>query len=252
MEEQHHQKIAPNAGSLELDRRLEFSFEKLDDKSTLPCPSERARQMRETRLPSSRVETTELGVTPNSQIQLHADRRLNAIADAGLNCPTTASLLPWRRRSRLRIISALRRPGSTERGRRCSCMLHVRTLPRPRSSRSVQPCGITTLKERQFRWRQAASLDNPGQLNGQFRSPFGVDAAAEQCFPSPVLRYMKTQWPSPMSRSPWFPPWPRVGRKEFLSRHHKDPITVRTCQSRHDRLPVRLLHAASSPTAAAR
>ena len=74
--------------ALELDMKLEVAFEKLDDKITLPSvPSgEGLSIMRRNQVAVvGAAETTELGVIPNmSQIQLHADAALNAIADAGL------------------------------------------------------------------------------------------------------------------------------------------------------------------------
>jgi hypothetical protein len=70
----------------ELDMKLEVAFEKLDDKITLPCSvRRRVSTCAEIRLPSSAPpKPPKLGVIPNvSQIQLHADAALNAIADAG-------------------------------------------------------------------------------------------------------------------------------------------------------------------------
>ena len=45
------------------------------------------------------AETTRLGIIPDmSQIQLHADAALNAMADAGLNPPTSTASRPRAKR----------------------------------------------------------------------------------------------------------------------------------------------------------
>jgi len=63
------------------------------------------------------AETTRLGVIPDmSQIQLHADAALNAMADAGLKPADIDGIAtPARPRSRSRITSASPPNGSTAR-----------------------------------------------------------------------------------------------------------------------------------------
>src|SRR5689334_1999169 len=123
------------------------------------------------------AETTELGVIPNmSQIQLHADAALNAIADAGLKLSdidgiATAVETPQQIAHYLGI-----KPtwvdGTSVGG--CSFMLHVRhaaaaieaglcktvLFPPAESGKSMMG--------KQRRWTP------PNGLNGQFESPFGV------------------------------------------------------------------------------
>ena len=75
--------------ALELDMKLEVAFEKLDDDITLPAvPSGEGAEhhAQQIRSPSSAPpRPPKLGVIPDmSQIQLHADAALNAMADAGL------------------------------------------------------------------------------------------------------------------------------------------------------------------------
>ena len=89
------------------------------------------------------AETTELGVIPNmSQIQLHADAALNAIADAGLKLSDIDGLPPRsKRRSRSPIISASRRPGSTAHRSAAARSCCMSATPLRRSRRAcARPC----------------------------------------------------------------------------------------------------------------
>ena len=75
--------------ALELDMPLEVAFEKIDDEIALPLfrPAAEARRAMKPKSIAivGAAETTELGRIPNmSQIRLHADAALNAMADAGL------------------------------------------------------------------------------------------------------------------------------------------------------------------------
>src|SRR5580765_3634507 len=123
------------------------------------------------------AETTEVGVIPNvSQIQLHADAALNAIADAGLKLSdidgfATAVETPQQIAHYLGITPTWV-DGTSVGG--CSFMLHVRHAASGKSNIGRTP-----------------RMTGPDSLNGQFELPYGVSTPASM-FPIPVLRYMKT------------------------------------------------------------
>src|SRR6201992_1191499 len=103
--------------ALELDMKLEVAFEKLDDTITLPLfrPAKGEASCAETRLPSSVLRKP-----PNSG-SFRTSRRSSCMRMRhstpspmpGSNCPISTVLPPRsKRRSRSRIISGSRRPGS--------------------------------------------------------------------------------------------------------------------------------------------
>ncbi len=112
------------------------------------------------------AETTELGVIPNmSQIQLHADAALNAIADAGLKLSdidgiATAVETPQQICHYLGITPTWV-DGTSVGG--CSFMLHVRHAARGDRGRPLQDRADHPCRKRQVDDRQAAALDAAGQ-----------------------------------------------------------------------------------------
>jgi acetyl-CoA acetyltransferase len=140
------------------------------------------------------AETTELGVIPNmSQIQLHADAALNAIADAGLRLSdidgiATAVETPQQIAHYLGI-----KPtwvdGTSVGG--CSFMLHVRHAAAAIEAGLCKTVLITHAESGKSMIGKLPRSTAPDSLNGQFESPFGVYGPPSM-FPIPVLRYMKT------------------------------------------------------------
>ena len=140
------------------------------------------------------AETTELGVIPNmSQIQLHADAALNAIADAGLKLSdidgiATAVETPQQIAHYLGI-----KPtwvdGTSVGG--CSFMLHVRHAAAAIEAGLCKTVLITHAESGKSMIGKLPRSTPPDSLNGQFESPFGVYGPPSM-FPIPVLRYMKT------------------------------------------------------------
>src|SRR5512144_3069389 len=140
------------------------------------------------------AETTELGVIPNmSQIQLHADAALNAIADAGLKLSdidgiATAVETPQQIAHYLGI-----KPtwvdGTSVGG--CSFMLHVRHAAAAIEAGLCKPVLITHAESGKSMIGKQPRFTPADSLNGQFESPFGVYGPPSM-FPIPVLRYMKT------------------------------------------------------------
>src|SRR6201994_1773023 len=140
------------------------------------------------------AETTELGVIPNtSQIQLHADAALNAIADAGLKLSdidgfATAVETPQQICHYLGI-----KPtwvdGTSAGG--CSFMLHVRHAAAAIEAGLCKTVLITHAESGKSMIGKAPRSITADSLQGQFESPFGVYGPPSM-FPIPVLRYMKT------------------------------------------------------------
>src|SRR5271169_3357220 len=140
------------------------------------------------------AETTELGVIPNmSQIQLHADAALNAIADAGLKLSdidgiATAAETPQQIAHYLGITPTWV-DGTSVGG--CSFMLHVRHAAAAIEAGLCKTVLITHAESGKSNIGRTPRMIGPDSLNGQFELPYGVATPATM-FPIPVLRYMKT------------------------------------------------------------
>jgi acetyl-CoA acetyltransferase len=140
------------------------------------------------------AETTELGVIPNmSQIQLHADAALNAIADAGLKLSdidgfATAVETPQQICHYLGITPTWV-DGTSVGG--CSFMLHVRHAAAAIEAGLCKTVLITHAESGKSNIGRTPRMTGPDSLNGQFELPYGVTTPASM-FPIPVLRYMKT------------------------------------------------------------
>src|SRR5271169_1668762 len=140
------------------------------------------------------AETTELGVIPNmSQIQLHADAALNAIADAGLKLSdidgfATAVETPQQIAHYLGITPTWV-DGTSVGG--CSFMLHVRHAVAAIEAGLCKTVLITHAESGKSNIGRTPRTVGPDSLNGQFELPYGVTTPAST-FPIPVLRYMKT------------------------------------------------------------
>ena len=140
------------------------------------------------------AETTELGVIPNvSQIQLHADAALNALADAGLKLSdidgfATAVETPQQVAHYLGITPTWV-DGTSVGG--CSFMLHVRHAAAAIEAGLCKTVLITHAESGKSMIGKLPRSTAPDSLNGQFESPFGVYGPPSM-FPIPVLRYMKT------------------------------------------------------------
>src|SRR4051795_262552 len=140
------------------------------------------------------AETTELGVIPNvSQIQLHADAALNAIADAGLKLSdidgiATAVETPQQIAHYLGITPTWA-DGTAVGG--CSFMLHVRHAAAAINDGLCKTVLITQGESGKSRVAPPPRPPYPGSLFGQFEAPFGV-MGPPTMFTIPVLRYLKT------------------------------------------------------------
>src|SRR5918911_97303 len=136
------------------------------------------------------AETTELGVIPNaSQIQLHADAALNAIADAGLKLSdidgfATAVETPQQMAHYLGITPTWV-DGTSVGG--CSFMLHVRHAAAAIEAGLCKTVLITHAESGKSMIGKLPRSTPPDSLNGQFESPFGVYGPPSM-FPIPVLR----------------------------------------------------------------
>ena len=140
------------------------------------------------------AETTELGVIPNmSQIQLHADAALNAMADCGLRPKdidgiATAGETPVQLAHYLGITPTWV-DGTSVGG--CSFMLHVRHAAAAIEAGLAKTILITHGESGKSRIGNPARTVPPSSLNGQFEQPFGP-MGPPSMFTIPVLRYMKT------------------------------------------------------------
>src|ERR1700754_3171043 len=140
------------------------------------------------------AETTELGVIPNmSQIQLHADAALNAIADAGLKLSdidgfATAVETPQQIAHYLGITPTWV-DGTSVGG--CSFMLHVRHAAAAINEGLCSTVLITHGESGRSRVGAARWPQSPASLLGQFEVPYGITTPSTQ-FTIPALRYMKT------------------------------------------------------------
>ncbi len=140
------------------------------------------------------AETTKLGVIPDmSQIQLHADAALNAMADAGLKPAdidgvATAVETPQQIAHYLGITPSWV-DGTSVGG--CSFMIHVRHAAAAIASGLCRTVLITHGESGRSRVGAPPRSVPPSSLAGQFEQPFGP-MGPPSLFPIPVLRYMKT------------------------------------------------------------
>ncbi|MSP97014.1 MAG: thiolase [Betaproteobacteria bacterium] len=140
------------------------------------------------------AETTELGVIPHtSQLELHCDAALNAMADAGLKPKdidgvATAFDVPTNIAHHLGIVPKYA-DGTSVGG--CSFMLHVRHAVAAINDGLCETVLITHGES--GRSMVGRTLVRPGasSLIGQFEAPYGT-MGPPTAFTIPVLRYMKT------------------------------------------------------------
>jgi acetyl-CoA acetyltransferase len=138
------------------------------------------------------AESTDLGKIPNlSQLGIHADAALNALADAGLTAKdidglaTTGSVaeLSWYLGITPTWVDATSVGG-------CSFMLHVRHAA---AAINEGLCDVAMVVHgesgRSGIGRGRFAMD-PQSLSGQFEGPYGLSGAPSN-FTIPVLRYMK-------------------------------------------------------------
>jgi acetyl-CoA acetyltransferase len=139
-------------------------------------------------------ETTGLGTIPNmSQIQLHADAALNAMADCGLTAKdidgvACATETPVQIAHYLGIKPSWV-DGTAVGG--CSFMIHVRHAAAAIEAGLAKTILITHGESGKSRIAQIPRTITAGSLNGQFEQPFGP-MGPPSLFPIPVLRFMKT------------------------------------------------------------
>lgn len=138
------------------------------------------------------AETTELGKIPNmSQLMLHADAALNAMADAGLTAKdidgfATAGERPTDLAYYLGITPNWV-DGTAVGG--CSFMLHVRHAVAALQAGLCETVLITHGESGRSRVGAGRWAPDPASLAGQFEAPFGT-AGPPSTFTLPVLRYM--------------------------------------------------------------
>jgi acetyl-CoA acetyltransferase len=140
------------------------------------------------------AETTRLGVIPDmSQIELHADAALNALADAGLRPSdidgiATAVETPQQIAHYLGITPTWV-DGTSVGG--CSFMLHVRHAAAAIAAGYCKTVLITHAESGRSGIGRPPRQVAPDSLAGQFEQPYGP-MGPPSLFPIPVLRYMKT------------------------------------------------------------
>jgi acetyl-CoA acetyltransferase len=140
------------------------------------------------------AETSKLGVVPDmSQIQLHADAALNAMADCGLKPKdidgvATAGETPVQTAHYLGITPTWV-DGTSVGG--CSFMIHVRHAAAAIEAGLAKTILVTHGESGRSGIGRGPRPVPASSLNGQFEQPFGP-MGPPSLFPIPVLRYMKT------------------------------------------------------------
>jgi len=140
------------------------------------------------------AETTKLGLIPDlSNLGLHADAALNAMADAGLKPSdidgvATAGESPWMTAAYLGITPKWI-DGTMVGG--CSFMMHVRHAVEAIEAGHCTTVLVTHGESGRSGVGAPRYAGNPATLPGQFEVPYGV-VAAPTMFTIPVLRYLKT------------------------------------------------------------
>ena len=140
------------------------------------------------------AETTELGAIPHtSQLELHCDAALNAMADAGLKPSdidgvATAGDVPTNIAHHLGIVPKYV-DGTSVGG--CSFMLHVRHAAAAINDGLCNTVLITHGESGKSMVGRTMVRPGPSSLIGQFEAPYGT-MGPPTAFTIPVLRYMKT------------------------------------------------------------
>ncbi len=189
------------------------------------------------------AETTELGVVPHlSQIQLHADAALNALADAGLKPQdidgvATAGNTPTEVAYYLGITPNWV-DGTAVGG--CSFMLHVRHAAAAISAGLCKTVLITHGESGKSRVGALPRTIPPSSLQGQFEAPYGIFGPPSQ-FTIPVLRFLKDRGMTQEQLA-----MVAVVQREWAAKNpramFKDPITVAdVLASRMIAYPFRIL-----------
>lgn len=189
------------------------------------------------------AETTELGVVPHlSQIQLHADAALNALADAGLKPQdidgvATAGNSPTEIAYYLGITPKWV-DGTSVGG--CSFMLHVRHAAAAISAGLCNTVLITHGESGKSRVGALPRTIPPSSLQGQFEAPYGIFGPPSQ-FTIPVLRFLKDRGMTQEQLA-----MVAVIQREWAGKNpralFKDPITVAdVLNSRMIAYPFRIL-----------
>ncbi len=141
------------------------------------------------------AESTRIGTVPEmSQIMLHADAALNAMADAGLkpsDIDGFACVGPMMPQQLVHYLGITPKwvDGTGVGG--CSFMLHVRHAAAAIHAGYCKTVLITHGESGKSRINGTPRPPEPQSLQGQFEAPFGP-MGPPTLFPIPVLRYMKT------------------------------------------------------------
>jgi acetyl-CoA acetyltransferase len=189
------------------------------------------------------AETTKLGVIPDmSQIQLHADAALNAMADCGLKPKdidgvATAGETPVQIAHYLGITPTWV-DGTSVGG--CSFMIHVRHAAAAIEAGLAKTILVTHGESGRSRVGNPPRSVPPSSLAGQFEQPYGP-MGPPSLFPIPVLRYMKTYGVTHEQLA-----MVAVVQREWAGKNpratFRDPITVEdVLGSRMIAYPLRLL-----------
>ena len=189
------------------------------------------------------AESTKLGVIPDmSQIQIHADAALNAIADAGLTIKdidgfATAVEAPQQLCHYLGITPTWV-DGTSVGG--CSFMLHVRHAAAAIEAGLCKTVLITHAESGKSGIGRTPRMVGADSLNGQFENPYGVFGPPSM-FTVPVLRFLKTHGITQEQMA-----MVAVVQREWAAKNPratmKDPITVDdVMNSRMSAYPARIL-----------
>jgi acetyl-CoA acetyltransferase len=189
------------------------------------------------------AETTELGKIPNmSNIQLHADAALNALADAGLK-PSDIDGIACCREEPTEMayylgITPTWVDGTAVGG--TSFLIHVRHAAAAIASGLCSTVLITHGESGRSNVGRARAPVYAGSLNGQFEQPYGV-MGPPTMFTIPLLRYMK-EYGVPIEKIAMVP----VIQREWAAKNpramFRDPITVDdVLESRMIAWPFRIL-----------
>jgi len=141
------------------------------------------------------AESTRIGTVPEmSQIMLHADAALNAMADAGLkpsDIDGLACVGPMMTQQVAHYLGLVPHwvDGTSVGG--CSFMLHVRHAAAAIHAGYCKTVLITHGESGKSRVNGTPRPPEPQSLSGQFEVPYGP-FGPPTLFPIPVLRYMKT------------------------------------------------------------